>query len=133
LRDDVAKIRHNLAHINLTKEYGKIDTTLLKLIRKYKRLIAERPFDHLENSDAKKSLTLKYKFDSMKRLHEKLHEGSSNVPSLSTLFKRYRNGDLDKLTHIDWEKSYEFCKEHDAEYRKLKQLQWRNIYMVEEE
>jgi hypothetical protein len=133
LRESVADIRHNLAHINITKTYSEIGEALAKYIERYKELIEESLFENLDNSERNKNKTLSYRLQRLDRIHKNLHTGHSNIPKLKTVFEKFDNDELSKLTHIDWKISHKFCQKHEAEYRKLMDLQWRNIYMVEEE
>jgi len=134
LRDSVAEIRHNLAHININKEYVDIDTTLPAFLKIYADLIDAGVLKELESSDARKESTVRYRLEQLNLEHRQLY-GSQNDDSftkLEKIFKKYEDGTLDQITQIDQRLSGDFCKKHRKEYQQLNKLKKNKILIISE-
>jgi hypothetical protein len=134
LRDSVAEIRHNLAHININKEYVDIDTTLPAFLKIYADLIDTGVLKELEGSDARKESTVRYRLEQLNLEHRQLYgrQNDDSFTKLEKIFERYEDGTLYKMTHIDQRLSGDFCKKHRKEYQQLKKLKKNKILIISE-
>ena len=101
LRDKVANIRHNLAHINMTQSYGEIKKELTELIKEFKFLIDKEVLFNLDTSENKKINTVRFKIEQYQNKLKNFKLNSKvSVPKIETVFERYKNNELDKLQAI---------------------------------
>lgn len=120
LRNKVAEIRHNLAHINIEKEYGNLGDELDDLIKEFKKLIDTKVLYNLDKKDDKKTHTVKYKLEQIAMKSKSLVKTQGqNPPKLEKLKEKHDNNTLDDLTQLNISKTKKFMNEN---YEKIKKL-----------
>jgi len=105
LRESIAKIRHNLAHINIHQDYSKIKEILKEYIEEFNNLIKNRLIEQLDISEEKKIYTVKYKIKMLEQeMKYCLISLNASSAKLTTIVDKYRNSKLDNLTNYNHEK-----------------------------
>ena len=129
LREKVAEIRHNLAHINIEQDYGNIKEKLEHSIEEFKSLLDERILYKLDKTEDKKKYTVKYKLKLLQEDANILNKQKSSFAKVDTIFDKYDKEKLSDLTLYDIEKLKNFCKNNISIYQKLaKAKQERELF-----
>ena len=124
LRNKIANIRHNLAHINIEKEYGNLGNELDVLIKEFKNLIGTKVLYSLDKKDNKKIYTVKYKLEQIVKKSKSLVKvQGQNLPKLETLMKKHNENTINDLTQLDISKTKIFMKKYSDELQKLFELE----------
>jgi predicted HTH domain antitoxin len=120
LREKVANIGHNLAHINIEQNYGDIKKELKEAIKEYKDLVNTKQLYNLDTTTKQKENTLKYQFNNLQRQVDALNKKGSSFVKVDKVFEKYKNSKLRDLTLYNENELRKFCKENEAFYNKLK-------------
>ncbi len=131
LREDVAEIRHNLAHINISKEYEAIDEKMQNVLKEFKRIIESKKLYRLDFSDAKKEQTILYQKELFQRLFAQCVYPGASSPKFDTVIDRYNKGELDKMkANIDVRKLRSYIKKYFNEIEKIQKLEQKRIFLI---
>lgn len=133
LRDKVAKIRHNLAHINIIEQYGEIEKDLEELIKEFKSLIEEKKLENLIEKDDLKKYSVDY---CLKQIYDfkikplKDRNRSSNT-KIETILKKYRENKLSDLKEFNQEKIKNFMEKEAQNIEYLQELKKKKKLLLE--
>jgi len=131
LRDSIADIRHNLAHINISKEYGEIKEELKEYLQEFENIIKSKEWYNLNSMDTDKVYTVKYKLEDLQNQIKNLSKiPNASLPKLENLLKRYDENTLDKLTNLDINKTKKFMESNEKSIRELlENRKERNLFL----
>jgi len=130
LREKVAKIRHNLAHINIEQDYGDIKEELESYIEEFNNLINKKVLYSLETTESEKKNTVKHQLELLQKQVNRINKQKTSFTKVNTIFDKYYNNKLSDLTLYDTEKLKDFCKNNLSKYKKLiKAKQKRELCM----
>jgi len=132
LRDKVAEIRHNLAHINIHQNYGEIKKELKNLIDEYENLIKNKELFNLDKTLDKKHCTIKYKLDQYKKQLNKYSKVPNSNTKIDTFIKKYEDKKLSDLTTFEIDKLKNYLNKNYKEIRKLLDKKANYIYLVDD-
>ncbi len=118
LRENIAEIRHNLAHINISKTYGELKRDIVKYIKELQKIIEEKKFYNLETEEVKKIYTVKYILEQYASQGKKFVTNDS-VPKLETLMRKYQEKTLENMTGIDLVGMKQFLQKNSEEINRL--------------
>ena len=135
LRDSIAKIRHNLAHINTQQDYTKIKEDLKRLIEEYKTILTQKVLYTIDSTLDKKTDTVKYQ---LKRYEKEIITSyvlnpNASMPKFKTIYDKYQEGKLEDLTALDTQKVHRFFSKNIKTIEKLFNMQERRELLIEPE
>jgi hypothetical protein len=132
LRETVANIRHNLAHINIELNYGDIKKELEDAIFDYKSLIQQKLLYKLDKTEDKKKHTVKYQIELLQKELNKLNKQKISFVKIDKVFSKYKESRLSDLTLYDISELQKFCKEYENQFNKLnKSKSERNLLLLD--
>jgi len=101
LRNEVADIRNNLAHINVNQQYKDIKDRLSNAIKTFENLIEAEVLYKLDTTDKNKQYTVTYQLQAIQKEVKKFkYPKATSVPKIQTIFERYEKGEIDKLQSL---------------------------------
>ena len=131
LRDDLADIRHNLAHINIEKSYGELDKKLSSSLETFKLLIKNEVLYKLDHTDKNKEYTVKYKLEQIQNEIKKFVKDNSTVPKIKNIWDKYKSNELDKVSEIKNMRYFKrFLKNKESEIENLYNMRQEKILMT---
>ena len=134
LRDNIGKIRHNLAHINVSQDYKEIKTDLGDLIDEYKEIVQNNVLYKMDKTLDKKKSTVKYRLQHHEnniRTFAKTKE-SNNIPKFNKVLEKYEERKLDDLTMMDISKVKNYLSKNYSEIKQLmKKRKNRQLFLDE--
>ena len=122
LREKVAKIRHNLAHININQDYSEVKEKLDNLIKDFSNLINEKILYKFDITEEKKKYTVKYALELYEHELNNLIINNQNPAKLQTVIKKFEEEKLDDLTMFEREKLKKFINTNYIKISELLQL-----------
>jgi len=132
LRETVANIRHNLAHINIELNYGDIKKELEDAISDYKSLIKQKLLYNLDKTEDKKKHTVKYQIELLQKELNKLNKQKMSFVKIDKVFSKYKENRLSDLTLYEISELQKFCKNYEEQYNKLNRSKSeRNLLLLD--
>ncbi len=132
LREQVANIRHNLAHINIEQDYGNIKKELEDAISEYNNLREMKLLYKLDKTDDKKRDTIKYQLEILQKELNKLNKQGFSFVKIDKVFNKYKENKLSDLTLYNIQELKFFCEQYKNKYDKLAQEKKdRNFLLIE--
>ena len=119
LRENIANIRHNLAHINISKTYDDIENELRKYILMFEELIEQRELYNFDKTLDKKKFTVKFLLEEYEKYIKNFANNQDGIPKLETIIKKYNEDSLNSLTVFNTSKLLNFCNTH---YKDISEL-----------
>jgi CRISPR-associated DxTHG motif protein len=119
LRENVASIRHNLAHVNISKTYENIEDDLKKYIHTYSDLIENKILYNLDSTLDKKKFTIKFLLEQYGLEIEKCANRKDGIPKTETILRKYGDEALSDLTAFDYGKIDNFCQKYCSDIKYL--------------
>ena len=120
LRDRIALIRHNLAHINIQQDYLTIKEDLKYLLEEYKEIINSRILYKLDRTLSKKTQTVKYTLQQYdEEIKKFLLNKNSPVPKLKKVIEKYKDKTIDSLTMLDTKRVKTYLDNNISEIEKI--------------
>lgn len=121
LREKVANIRHNLAHINIEQDYKDIKKSLENAIAEFNELQSSKVLYKLDKTLDRKKETVKYKLEKYYEQTKQYNHLKINFTKLETIVKKYHDKALKDLSQYDSVKLSEFIIKNIVEIEKLLQ------------
>ncbi|MBL0709343.1 MAG: CRISPR-associated DxTHG motif protein [Sulfurimonas sp.] len=131
LRNTIADIRHNLAHINTQKKYSELDDELKCALKEFHRLVNSEVLENLNYSEDKKIYTVTYKIEKIEKHLKRYFYPNSSIPKFETVWDRYEADELGKLNPEDMSGLKEFIQSKEPELKELHRCISQNIYYIE--
>jgi len=133
LRDDIADIRHNLAHINLKKSHQNLKTNLTHYILRFKDYTTNNILGNLQYTDHNKRQTVTYLLEQYENITKKLAKPKNTAAGLKKIIEKYNTNQLSQLTNMQQEKTEAFCRKYATKINTLLQYKQQNIRLLSSE
>jgi len=119
LREKVAKIRHNLAHINIYQDYGTIERDLKNAIVEYNSLVDSKILYTLDKTLDRKKETVKYKLEQYYVRTKKYNKINQSFSKLEKIINKHNDNKLSDLTNYKIDQLSNFIKKNKDEIQNL--------------
>jgi len=133
LRDKIADIRHNLAHINIDKSYSDIEKELKLLLDEFRDLIKNRVLYNMDTTLNKQEYVVDYILSKYQKAIEQYKIKSIiSTPKITTLFDKYKQNNIDTISGFDIERLKQFLKLNKKNLEKLFKLKEDRVLLVDD-
>ena len=130
LRNNIAEIRHNLAHINIDKTYDDIENDLKKYIVTFDEFIAKKEFYSFDKTLDKKYFTVRFLLKQYYKEIKTFANNQDKISKLETIIKKYNKNSLNDLTTFDHKKLKVFCEQYSQEIETLLHKKQNRKYLI---
>jgi hypothetical protein len=130
IRDNVAEIRNNLAHINMKKEYSDVKNELKENLNNLQNLIKEKVLYNLTNSDENREYTITYKIELYSKDMERFLNIKTPMPSFEKIINKYKKNELDKLIMFNYFDLKQFLDKNQKDIAKLIKYKKENTLLL---